>query len=139
MGQPSERILIVDDDSEVRDLLVVLLGLEGYQVEQAENGLSALRVLRRLQAGGTLPHLILLDLSMPGMNGPEFLLAQRKDPDLSGIPVVLISGELDGLDQALALGADGFLRKPAGRDKILAAIRRYGRDPGPCRSITRLY
>lgn len=89
-------------------LLTDVLEGENYCVVPAEHGAAALAYL---QASAQLPALILLDLDMPVMNGWDFRQAQRRDPRLARIPVIVCSAEPDGTRMA-ALGADGYLRKP---------------------------
>lgn len=100
------RILVVDDDPDLRSSLVEVLEGEGYEVSCAKNGEEALGAL----AGGA-PSAILLDLTMPVMDGWTFRDRQRLDPRLANIPTVVISASL--LDpRSAALGADAFLVKP---------------------------
>ena len=80
-------ILVIDDDASIRALLTDFLSDEGYTVETAGNGSEALAVLN----SGFRPCLILLDLNMPIMSGWEFCSAQRRRPDLAGLPVALMS------------------------------------------------
>ena len=82
-------ILLVEDDFDVREALAETLRDEGYRVECAVDGEQALDYLR---AGGK-PGLILLDLMMPRMSGTEFRMVQKVDPQLCGVPVVLLSAD----------------------------------------------
>src|SRR5262249_50029258 len=93
MNQP-KSMLIVDDQIDFRESLARIFTLMSYQVYLAENGREALDYLR----AHSPPDLILLDLRMPGMCGLSFRKAQLRDPALAGIPVVMISGEPDILD-----------------------------------------
>ena len=81
------RVLIVDDDADIRDAVGDQLADLGCETVCASSGTSALSLLR----AGERPDLILLDLVMPGMGGGEFLMALRRDPLLPQIPVVLMS------------------------------------------------
>lgn len=94
MNQP-KSMLIVDDQIDFRESLARIFILMGYHVYLAENGREALDYLHAHQ----VPDLILLDLRMPGMCGRSFRKAQLRDPALSGIPVVIISGEAENLEQ----------------------------------------
>lgn len=80
-------ILIVEDDRDIRDVLAEILAEEGYQVLAAEDGAEGLRRL----AEGPTPDLILLDLMMPRMDGYQFREEQRKNPEWSPIPLVLLT------------------------------------------------
>lgn len=104
-----KRILVVDDDEDVREAVSSALDDEGYEVVVARDGVEALSALRRLPP----PGLIVLDLTMPRMNGSEFrrrVLAEL--PQLAAIPVVIMSADVEGRVQARTLGAAAFLRKP---------------------------
>jgi CheY-like chemotaxis protein len=115
------HVLIVEDNPDLREGLGDLLEAEGYAVAGAANGQEA---LARLQSEPP-PCLILLDLMMPVMNGWEFRAAQRRDPALAEIPVVLISA-LEGLERLAGnLAAAGYLRKPLDLGTLLEIVARY--------------
>ena len=116
------KVLVVDDNPSLRDVLTVLLRQAGYGVETAEHGREA---LDRLRAAPDRPCLILLDLTMPVMSGPQFRAAQAGDPALADIPVLVISAQHDGSEVAAALGAVGYLEKPVDLDELLRHIRRH--------------
>jgi CheY-like chemotaxis protein len=84
-------VLLVDDDRSVRESLSDLLAVEGYSVLEAENGSTALALLK---SAPHYPFVILLDLVMPVMDGDRFLELRAEDPMLSRIPVVVISGNV---------------------------------------------
>jgi CheY-like chemotaxis protein len=81
-------VLVVDDDVGIRQLLMRSLSFEGFDVIEAANGLDALTQLR----SGRRPSVIVLDLRMPVMDGWAFRTAQRADPRIARIPVVILSG-----------------------------------------------
>jgi len=85
-------ILVVDDDRDIRDSLVEVLGEHGYPVIGAGNGVEALEILR---TSAPPPSLILLDLMMPVMDGREFRERQLENPALADIPVIVISAYND--------------------------------------------
>src|SRR6266542_337059 len=116
----SRRILIVEDDADLREALSEVLSDEGYAVTSAADGQEALDRLRR----ELRPSLILLDLTMPVMNGWQFRAEQRRDPDLSGIPVVVLSAGDHLAEQMGPLGIQEYVRKPIELDHLLAAIGR---------------
>lgn len=120
---PARPILIVEDDSDLREMMEQLLTLEGYTAATAANGREALEYLRRAEA----PELILLDLMMPVMDGWEFRREQERDPHLASVPVVVLSA----LDQHRArdIGATAFLKKPLDFDRLLALVRQYCTEP----------
>jgi CheY-like chemotaxis protein len=116
-------ILVVDDDPDTRDSLAEILGDEGYRVTGAQNGRDALTYLRVQKP----PSLILLDMTMPEMDGWRFRLEQQKNPVLSQIPVVILSARQDIREAALTIGAADYLRKPVRIDSLLEIAERYCR------------
>jgi CheY-like chemotaxis protein len=109
----SRRVLVVDDDRDIRELLVELLASEGYEVASAADGRRALA-----EARSRRPDVILLDLMMPVMSGWEFREAQLRDPELAGIPVVVVTAFEDSLD------GTALLRKPFLVEDVLDAVQR---------------
>lgn len=115
------RVLIVEDDTDLRETLSQILTEEGYLVWSAEHGRAALEHLR----DGSKTCLILLDLTMPVMNGWQFRAEQREDPDLAGIPVVVISAGTNLADQLVSLDIQEYIRKPIQLGQLLATVGRY--------------
>ncbi|MEW6735858.1 MAG: response regulator [Acidobacteriota bacterium] len=113
--QSQTRVLIVDDDIEVRDLLTQLLVSEGYQVNCAANGLEAFVYLRNKQH----PDLILLDLRLPIMDGWEFLERRTQYPSIAAIPVMVLTGDREAKHRAAMLGVISCLTKPVDVDLLL--------------------
>jgi CheY-like chemotaxis protein len=123
MSPPPQRgknILIVEDDAATRDALTMVLTDEGYSVRAAANGREAIDLLR----GGAAPDLIILDLMMPVMDGWQFRSEQQRHPDLTRIPVVVLSADGTVRDKAASLGAVGCLQKPIEVDDLLHEIER---------------
>ncbi|RYZ06142.1 MAG: response regulator [Myxococcales bacterium] len=114
------HVLVVDDDSDVRDAVSAALEDGGYAVTLAHNGADALIKLSQM----SLPSLILLDLAMPQLDGPDFLREMLHDPTYSHIPVVVVSGTALGREAAVTMGADDFLKKPLSPGELLRAIER---------------
>ena len=112
------KILVIEDDADIREVLSLLLSMEGFDVSVAEDGLIGLEYLR---SAATLPDLVLLDLVMPFMDGYEFRREQKRDPRLSRIPVIIMTANQLPEDQTL--GAAGFLRKPVALDQVVVSIR----------------
>jgi CheY-like chemotaxis protein len=113
------RILVVEDDPAIRQTVAEVLADEGFDVACAVNGADALAHL----AAATVPDLILLDLSMPVMDGWAFRSAQRSDPRLAQIPTVVVSASHGADARSLAaLAPDAFLAKPFDLDRLLATI-----------------
>ena len=109
-------VLVVEDDFDLREMIEMLLGLEGLRPLGAANGREALRVLARPDGR---PDVILLDLMMPEMNGWQFREAQLAEPALAAIPVIVMSAMTER-------GLDGvpFLPKPFDNQALLDAIQR---------------
>lgn len=115
-------VLIVDDDADSQDMLRLALDAAGYAVATATNGRDALTHLR--STADTC--IIILDLSLPRMDGAQFRAAQLRDRSLAWIPVVVLSGSIDGAGRARQLGARAFVPKPVDLDRLRAALRRIG-------------
>ncbi len=110
------RVLVVDDEADVRGLVVELLGRAGYEVAEAANGRVALRELFAAP-----PDLVLLDVNMPEVDGWQTLERIR---DVSDVPVVMLTaraGELEKV-RGLKAGADDYVTKPFGRQELLARV-----------------
>jgi CheY-like chemotaxis protein len=114
----SARILIVDDDREVRDTLQNILTVEGYQVVSVANGLEALELLD----GGYRPCIILLDLMMPIIDGWQFLAERSASPALATIPVLVITATAIS---TIAHQHTAVLRKPFPLQDLLDRIHEY--------------
>jgi PAS domain S-box-containing protein len=106
-------VLVVDDDPAVSSFLIQFLEGEGYQVASAHDGESALSAAEKLR-----PHVITMDMAMPGMDGRAAMAALRRDPELANIPILVITGH----DGATPEAADAVLPKPLDPDRLLTAI-----------------
>jgi DNA-binding response OmpR family regulator len=130
-----QRILVVDDDADIRGLLRELLERRGFAVTEAADGRQALQELY-----GARPDLILLDVGMPGMDGWTTLERIR---ELSEVPVVMLTARSEELEKTRGLraGADDYVTKPFGRQELLARIegllrRAGGRDAAAAESYS---
>jgi len=112
-------VLIVDDDADVREALEELLVERGFAVITASNGAEALKLLRSMSAP---PSIILLDLMMPVLDGYGFLAEQRRDPQLSGIPVAIITAG-HAVDHARLGQSRPILSKPINVSQLMATLR----------------
>jgi CheY-like chemotaxis protein len=114
------RVLVVDDEPDMREALSDALSRNGWEVEAARDGADALRKLR----SGPRPSVILLDIMMPVMDGWQFRSVQRGDPDLWDIPVVVLSANELMRGAAIDMGIDGFLKKPVKTERLLEELER---------------
>ena len=112
------RVLVVDDDPDVREALVGVLVDQGFRVETACDGREALLALARAPR----PDVILLDWMMPSMDGIELRGALLADPELANVPVVFLSADARLSSRALELRAR-VLNKPVKLDALVAALR----------------
>jgi CheY-like chemotaxis protein len=113
-------VLLVEDDLDIAEAILDVLMDEGYEVAHATNGLEALDLLR----SEPQPAVILLDLMMPEMDGPQFRAAQLRDPRLSQIPVVVLSADRMIAEKAHALGVWGFVVKPLQPEQLVSVVER---------------
>jgi CheY-like chemotaxis protein len=113
-----KSILVVEDDIDIREAIAFLLTDEGYEVACACDGNEALTYLHE----GHTPALILLDIMMPGMDGYAFREAQKQEPAIAGIPVILLSASCNLAQRARSLGAAAALEKPVRVEQLVKAI-----------------
>ena len=114
-------VLIVEDDADTRDALAAILESMGYAVAAAGDGIDALEHLR----SSACTCLIVLDLFMPRMNGWAFREEQMKDPQLSTIPVVVVSADPAAARQAASLGVAATMAKPLDFDRLAKVVAQY--------------
>ena len=119
-AEPVARVLLIDDDAELRALTISVLIRDGYDVVEARHGNEAIRMLAEYS-----PDVIVLDLEMPVMDGWQFRAEQQSLPDarLANIPVLLMTAVSSAEEQVAPLRAVGLIPKPFDPDRLLAAIR----------------
>ena len=117
----TKKILIVEDDISIRELLEELLRSEAYDVVTASHGVEALEILRNQQ----LPHLILMDLMMPVLDGYGLRKELIMNSNWSSIPVVAMSAEANAAEKIRQFEVQAFLSKPVDIDTILQTIEKY--------------
>jgi CheY-like chemotaxis protein len=110
-------VMVVDDSDDLREIVAMILTDAGHHVVEAENGQVALDLLR----SGIEPGLILLDLMMPVLSGPELLALLREDARLAALPVVVISAFDGGAEQ----GVSRFVRKPVSAATLRDLVVQY--------------
>ena len=119
---PGERILVVEDERSIADLVAEALKRQGYRVETAGDGDQALEA-----AETTLPDLIILDLMLPKLDGWEVCRRLREEETTKRIPVIMLTARRDEKDvvAGLELGADDYLRKPFSLAELLARVKAH--------------
>ncbi len=122
--RPSSPILVVEDDRDIREVIVALLEEEGFSVVGAANGAIALEYLR---STSPLPSFILLDLMMPIMNGHQFRAELLKVSDWASIPVAVITADGRSDEKMASMDAVGYIRKPLELEALIALVERFAR------------
>src|ERR1700704_1667165 len=115
---PSCKLLIIDDDEDIRESLVAFLQDEGYEADGARTGLIALSMIIW---GKFIPDVILLDLWMPSMSGDQLRSVLEKDPEWSQIPIIVCSA--NAVPEAVTLAVFGVLEKPFDLDRLLELVK----------------
>ncbi|MEG1918294.1 MAG: response regulator, partial [Oscillospiraceae bacterium] len=115
MNKP--RILVVEDDRAIRNLIATTLETQGYPYDTAQNGTAAI-----LEAASRRPDLIILDLGLPDIDGVEII---KKIRSWSNLPIIVVSARSEDSDKigALDAGADDYLTKPFSVEELLARLR----------------
>jgi CheY-like chemotaxis protein len=113
-------VLVVEDDRDLREMMVQLLAFEGFDPTAACDGVEA---LERLHGNGPPPHVILLDMMMPRMDGWTFRRIQEADPALADIPVVVMSAA--PRDRLVPAHPAAILQKPLDYDRLLQVVRAH--------------
>jgi DNA-binding response OmpR family regulator len=114
---PEKTILIVDDESEIRNLISIYLKNEGYQVVDAPDSLTALDILKKLKID-----LVILDIMMPVMDGIEACLKMREEYNM---PIIFLSAKTEDIDKihGLASGAEDYVTKPFNPLELMARVK----------------
>jgi CheY-like chemotaxis protein len=128
-GGAAGTVLVIDDDASARDLVTRFLEKQGLDVIGAADGAAGLQAARARR-----PHVITLDVVMPGLDGWAVLTALKGDPVTAEIPVVMLS-VVDEKNLAFALGASDYLTKPIDRDRLTMVLRKYERAGAPRRVL----
>ncbi len=115
-----EKILVVDDEEHILELLKFNLETNGYKVLCADNGIDALKIARQ-----EVPQLVLLDLMLPKMDGYDVCKEIRKDNSISNMPIIMLTAKGEEFDKILGLelGADDYLTKPFSVRELVARVK----------------
>jgi len=115
------KVLVVDDDQVIQQLLEVNLELEGYDVKRASNGDEALKLVRSFK-----PDVVLLDVMMPKLDGREVCRRIKGDPTTADVPVIFLSARAQDMDvnSGLELGASAYVTKPFDPVELLETVQR---------------
>jgi DNA-binding response OmpR family regulator len=117
---PEHKVLIVDDDHALGNLMVMMLSLEGFRAEAAFSGAQAFASIAR-----EMPDAVLLDIMMPDMDGFTILRRLRAEELTANLPIVMLSARVDGeaREECLKAGADRYLTKPADPEELTAVLK----------------
>jgi CheY-like chemotaxis protein len=114
------RILIVEDHPTMREAMRLVLEGEGFEIDEAADGVSALERIRQ-----DVPDLVFLDLHIPGTSGAEVLSAVKADPATAGVRVIVVTADgEEGRVPAMAMGADEYFTKPFSPITLLKTVER---------------
>src|SRR5579864_8477307 len=125
---PRQKILIIEDDADIRELIKFNLEQESYAVEEAATGAEGLDRIKRRQ-----PDLVLLDLMLPGMPGLEICRVLRGSKDTASLPILIVTAKGTEVDKVLGLemGADDYVVKPFSPRELLARVKAVLRRANP--------
>jgi two-component system response regulator VicR len=122
MAADSKRVVCIEDEPEMIDLVRLILGRKGFEVIGANGGIEGLEVVKAEK-----PDLVLLDLMMPDMDGWEVYQQLKADPALSEIPVVVVTAKAQSIDKVLGLHiakVDDYITKPFGPQELLESVEK---------------
>ncbi|MGH7828010.1 MAG: response regulator [Candidatus Binatia bacterium] len=116
----AQKILVVEDEPDIRKLVQYNLAQERFKVLEAEDGEQALKILQRDK-----PHLVILDLMLPGLSGLELCKILRERPETSRLPILMLTAKAGEADKVVGLemGADDYLAKPFSPREMVARVR----------------
>jgi phosphate regulon transcriptional regulator PhoB len=127
------KVLVVEDEADVAEMIRYNLGKEGYDVRLAANGTDALRQVKEAR-----PDVILLDIMVPHLNGWEICRRLKQDRDTQAIPVIMVTGRVEEGDKVLGfeMGADDYVTKPFSPRELVARVRAVSRRGRPGEEAT---
>ena len=113
-----KKILIIDDDAGILDVLTIILADQGYDIETVEDDTNIFEIVDEFK-----PDLILLDVWMPGIGGKEICLKLKKNSINASIPILIVSASV-GIEQVVKdCGADGYIAKPFDMDELITKVK----------------
>ena len=117
---PAKKILVVEDEPDIRKLVHYNLTQERFQVVEAEDGEKALKIVQREK-----PQLVILDLMLPGMSGLELCRSLRERPETARLPILMLTARAGEADRVVGLemGADDYLTKPFSPRELVARVK----------------
>lgn len=119
-NKKARKILVVDDDPIIRDMMADILDFEGYSISVARHGQEALKMLRSEE-----DFLVFLDIMMPGMNGKELCDVLEADPHLRERHIIVLMSAVDNLEEAASLKIDAVLKKPFVVEDVINTLEPY--------------
>ncbi len=122
MAEASKRVVCIEDEPEMIDLVRLILGRKGFDVIGANGGVEGLETVRRER-----PDLVLLDLMMPDIDGWEVYQQMKADPALRDIPVIVVTAKAQSIDKVLGLHiakVDDYITKPFGPQELLESVEK---------------
>ena len=122
MTENIKRILCIEDETEMVDLIRLILGRRGFNVSGAAGGIEGLEMVRK-----DAPDLVLLDLMMPDMDGWEVYQQMKADPILRNIPVIIVTAKAQNVDRVLGLHiakVDDYISKPFSPQELMDSVER---------------
>jgi two-component system response regulator VicR len=122
MSSDQMRVVCIEDEPEMIDLVRLILGRKGFEVIGADGGIEGLEIVKKEK-----PDLVLLDLMMPDMDGWEVYQQIKADPELCEIPVVVVTAKAQSIDKVLGLHiakVDDYITKPFGPQELLESVEK---------------
>ena len=120
------RILVVEDDKEIQELITYFLSKEGYEVDQADDGLEGLRLLKEKQH-----NLVVLDLMLPNLDGKNFTKIVKGISSEYGDPAIIMltaKTEIEDVLEGLEIGADDYMKKPFDPRELVLRVKRFFKE-----------
>ncbi|HKA87259.1 MAG TPA: response regulator transcription factor [Haliangiales bacterium] len=120
---PAPKVCVIEDDAALRSMLEATLTRGGYEVSLAKHGLDALMQIDRAQPK---PHLLIVDIMLPEIDGLTLVRALKKKPETKNIPVIFLTAKTDAktIAEGISVGAKFYLTKPFAVDDLLTKVRR---------------